>query len=55
MAENENDIEKDIPEVLDDSLNKTEIILEKNKKLIGNNEIKFASNIIFTKNFNCLL
>ena len=36
MAENENDIEKDIPEVLDDSLNKTEIILEKNKKLIGN-------------------
>ena len=36
MAENENDIEKDIPEVLDDSLNKTEIILEENKKLIGN-------------------
>ena len=36
MAENKNDIEKDIPEVLDDSLNKTEILLEENKKLIGN-------------------
>ncbi len=36
MAENENDIEKDIPEVLEDSLNKTEILLEENKKVIGN-------------------
>jgi tetratricopeptide (TPR) repeat protein len=36
MAENENDIEKDIPEVLEESLNKTEILLEENKKLISN-------------------
>jgi len=36
MAENENDIEKDIPEVLEDSLNKTEILLEENKKVITN-------------------
>jgi len=36
MAKNENDIEKDIPEVLEDSLNRTEILLEENKKVIIN-------------------
>lgn len=36
MAENENDIEKDIPEVLEESLNKTEVLLEENKKVITN-------------------
>lgn len=37
MAENQNEIEeKDIPEVLEDSLSKTEVLLEENKKLISN-------------------
>lgn len=36
MAENQNDVEKDIPEVLEESLSKTEIVLEENKKLITN-------------------
>lgn len=37
MAENENDVEqKDIPEVIEDSLSKTEVLLEENKKLISN-------------------
>lgn len=36
MAENQNDVEKDIPEVLEESLSKTEVVLEENKKLITN-------------------